>query len=190
MLGEMNVDESVLLLGDPRLRVECETVSDLQHPEFKAQASRLLAALDTFRREQGFGRAIAAPQLGIPQRFIALRVPEWPSVIVNPVIVSRSEEQFSLWDDCLSFPYLLVKVLRSTSISVEYTAPDGERLCVEKMDLETSELLQHEIDHLNGVLAVDHAVDEGSLVSRSVFNDRLEHFRKQVDYVPPAYRRD
>ena len=184
----MNQPESVLLLGDPRLRQRSEPVDDIEAPPFLDRASRLLEVLDTFRQEQGFGRAIAAPQLGYLQRFIAIRLPDWPSVLINPRIVDRSDETFSLWDDCLSFPYLLVKVARATSVSVEYTAPDGERVSTGKLDLETSELLQHEIDHLDGVLAVDHAVDELSLVTRSVFTSQIEHFKKQVDYVPPAYR--
>jgi peptide deformylase len=66
------MSDSVLPLGDPRLRIICAPVQDVEDPAFQAENRRLQAALDAFRAERGFGRGIAAPQIGIPKRFIGL----------------------------------------------------------------------------------------------------------------------
>lgn len=77
---------------------------------------------------------------------------ERPFCIANPEIVWRSEERFTLWDDCMSFPFLLVRLSRHVSISVRYTDEEGVERSWEKLDRPESELLQHEIDHLDGVV--------------------------------------
>ena len=83
----------------------------------------------------------------------------------------------------MSFPSLLVRVRRHRSISVRFTTGEGERVVWEKLEPAVSELLQHEIDHLDGVLAVDHALDRGAIVTRAAFDAHREHFLRQVDYV-------
>lgn len=175
------VDE-VLLLGDPGLRIRCAPIADPRDPEVGAVAGRLLAVLDRFRQTQGFGRGIAAPQIGEPIRIAALRLDGWPTAILNPRIIWRSDDSVTLWDDCMSFPFLLVRLRRAASISVEFDRLDGQRELREHLDTATSELLQHEIDHLDGVLAVDHALDSASLVARDAFARDPDYFLGQVDY--------
>jgi len=87
------------------------------------------------------------------------------------------------WDDCMSFPFLLVKVRRHQSISIRYRDELGSVHEWTQMGRAQSELLQHEIDHLDGILAVDRAVDENSLVSRELFDTQRELFEAQVDYI-------
>ena len=171
----------VLLVGDPRLR---ETAAPVSHaaPDLRGHAARLHATLDAFRTEHGFGRAISATQIGIARRFIALNLGEGPFTMYNPEIVWRSGHMFTLWDDCMSFPFLLVRVARDASISVEFEDEAGRRQRLERLDRATSELLQHEIDHLDGVLALDRAVDRNAIVSRKVFEGMPEHFARQVDF--------
>ncbi|TFH48520.1 MAG: peptide deformylase, partial [Lysobacterales bacterium] len=94
-----------------------------------------------------------------------------------------SPETFTMWDDCMSFPFVLVRVRRHRAISVRFLDDEGQMKEMEKLDQATSELLQHEIDHLNGVLAVDHALDEDALVSREVFEENPDWFAAKVDYV-------
>jgi peptide deformylase len=171
----------VLLLGDPRLRMKSEAVKDFSDPRFREEVALLKQALQEFRAEIGFGRGIAAPQIGIGKRFIALNLGDGPFVIINPVITGRSEETFTMWDDCMSFPDLLVKVKRHTSISVQYLDEAGREQTWEHMDRATSELLQHEIDHLDGILAVDRALDKESIIYRSVFNENKDYFLDQAD---------
>ncbi len=174
--------DAVLLLGDPRLRVVSSPVAGVADPAFEAEARRLHAVLEAFRRRHGFGRGIAAPQIGIPRRFIALDLGAGPLTLVNPVITWRSRETFTLWDDCMCFPDLLVKVRRHLSIRLAFQDETGRFHTWEKIGQAESELLQHEVDHLDGVLATDRALDGPSLVYRLAFDADPDYFRGQVDY--------
>jgi len=173
----------VLLLGDPRLRRPSSSVDDPLDREFRAEVGTLIATLEAFRARQGFGRAIAAPQIGVSKRFIVLNLGEGPFVIVNPEIVWRDTATFTLWDDCMSFPFLLVKLRRHQSISVHYTDVDGRACRWDELEPALAELLQHEIDHLDGVLAIDRAIDREAIVSRAAYESNRSWFDSQVDYV-------
>jgi peptide deformylase len=177
------MSDRILVLGDPRLRVVCEPVEDVADPIFREENARLQAALDAFRAERGFGRGIAAPQIGIPRRFIALNLGAGTRSLINPVITWRSPETFTLWDDCMCFPELLVRVRRHHSISIRYLDEGGRAQAWEEVGQAESELLQHELDHLDGVLATDLALDSRSIIYRSAFDAAPAHFQSQVDYV-------
>jgi peptide deformylase len=177
------VIDRVIPLGDPRLRLVCNTVQDVQDPEFRRENQRLKTALDAFRAAKGFGRGIAAPQIGIPKRFISLNLGKGTLSIINPVITWRSDETFTLWDDCMCFPELLVKVRRTASISVTFLDEHGTPNNWEKLGHAESELLQHELDHLDGVLAMDLALDNRSIIYRTAFDADPAFFQIQVDYV-------
>jgi peptide deformylase len=168
----------VLLLGDPRLRVRSAEVDAFDPGMF----GELAATLEEFRSQHGFGRAISAPQIGIPLRFIAVNLGKGTSFIVNPVITWRSAETLTMWDDCMSFPDLLVRVERTASLSLEYVDEQGRRKEWRELDRAVSELLQHEIDHLDGVLAVDRAIDAQSLVMRREYERNRDYFDAMVDY--------
>jgi peptide deformylase len=165
--GELMAVREILLLGNPTLRVNCVPVSSFRSHEILPLVTDLHDTLYDFKLRNGFGRGIASPQIGVTQRVIFINVDE-PLVLINPVIVKRSRGLMTLWDDCFSFPDLLVKVRRNISIEVRYKDENGkaQRLSV-KGGL--SELLQHEIDHINGVLAVDRAVDSKHIVFRSEY---------------------
>lgn len=173
----------VLLLGCPALRTRCSAVEDVTDAGFQFDRRRLHATLEAFRTEHGFGRAISAPQIGVALRFIAINLGNGPFTMINPEITWRSPETFTMWDDCMSFPFLLVRVRRHCAISVTYLDEAGSPKALENIDQATSELLQHEIDHLNGVLAVDHALDADAMVSRQAFEDNPHWFESKVDYV-------
>ncbi|HEX6096026.1 MAG TPA: peptide deformylase [Thermoanaerobaculia bacterium] len=168
----------VLLLGDPRLRVRSSEVAAYDAGEFDV----LAATLDQFRRRHGFGRAISAPQIGIAKRFIAVNLGKGTFFVVNPAITWRSEETFTMWDDCMSFPDLLVRVERAKSLSLEYVDERGKPQEWQELGQAEAELLQHEIDHLDGVLAVDRALDPESLVMRREYERNREYFDARVDY--------
>ena len=74
----------------------------------------------------------------------------------------------TLWDDCFSFPDLMVKVRRHLSIVVRYQDPAGRHHTL-RAEGSLSELLQHEIDHINGVLAIDRAIDSRHIIYRSEY---------------------
>jgi peptide deformylase len=168
----------VLLLGDPRLRVRSSEVTRYDADAFGA----LAATLDAFRREHGFGRAISAPQIGVAQRFIAVNLGKGTFFVVNPVITTRSEETFTMWDDCMSFPDLLVRVRRNASLSLDYVDEQGKPRTWGDLDQAAAELLQHELDHLDGVLAVDRALDRDSLVMRCAYESNRDYYDSMVEY--------
>jgi peptide deformylase len=172
----------ILLLGDRRLRLVAEEVTDFESPELETACSRLWRALDSFRREYGFGRAVAAPQLGIPLRLIATNVNGGTEFLVNPRVTWSAGERFTMWDDCMSFPDLLVRVERSPSLSLEFTSERGEKRRWTEVGLDVAELLQHELDHLDGILAVDRATGANPIVKREIYLRDREELDATVDY--------
>lgn len=161
--------KEILLLGDPQLWRPSEAVSDVHSTETKTIIADLADTLANFRAGHGFGRAIAAPQIGAHRRVLFVNMHDssfGPAPLINPQIVAASSEMMELWDDCFSFPELMVRVKRHVEIEVSYLNESGEsKLVTAKGDL--SELLQHEIDHLDGILATDRALDERSFALRS-----------------------
>lgn len=165
---------TVLQLGDPGLREVAETVGDPDSVETRALVEDLADTLAHWRAETGYGRGIAAPQIGSKVRVIFLKLPgEAPWPMVNPEIVAKSEEKIVVWDGCLSFLSLFVRVERHKEITVRYQDLAGEWKefrAGEEKDL--SELLQHEIDHLDGVLAVDRMVNTRAMCTKEEFEKR------------------
>ena len=159
----------ILQLGDPLLRAVSSPVS---HPA--AARSIVLDLRDTlheFRRAHGFGRGISAIQIGEPTRLIYIEFEGTSYCLHNPVYEFQSEKRFELWDDCFSFPDLMVRVSRHESVAVRYMDEGGEARTVAASGA-LSELLQHEMDHLDGVLAVDRALDRDSFATREEFKRR------------------
>ena len=154
----------ILLLGNPLLNEISSEVSPEERGNVPAIVNDLHDTMMDFRERHGLGRAIAAPQIGVMKRIIYMNTAE-PAVFINPVLSDMSEEEMEVWDDCMSFPNLLVRVMRHRSCRIEYTDMDWKG---RGMDLEgdLSELLQHEYDHLNGILAVERALDGRSFALR------------------------
>jgi peptide deformylase len=152
--------QSIRQLGDPVLRE--------RSVEVLAAAGTLEDLRDTlheFQRTHGFGRGISAVQIGVLERVIYIEFGGVAYCLVNPEVVGASEERFQLWDDCFSFPDLLCRVERALRVTVRYEDEFGVAREVEAEGA-LSELLQHEMDHLDGVLAVDRAVGPLGLMTR------------------------
>jgi peptide deformylase len=164
----------VLQLGDPLLRENCIPVEDPTRPEIRELVSDLADTLAHWRAETGYGRGIAAPQIGVLQRVIFLKLPgEQPWPLINPEIVKRGAEKITVWDACLSFLSIFMQVERHRNIMVQYQNLQGETATIEAgEDRDLSELLQHEIDHLDGILAIDRVVDVKTIVTREEFEKR------------------
>ena len=167
----------ILRLGNPVLRAQCEKVEDFSDPGLHKIITDLFDTLADFRRTHGFGRGIAAPQIGASKMITVINLDE-PITLINPEIVSRSEHTMMLWDDCFSFPELLVKVIRHVSVTVEYRDGHGTQHRLEA-EGSLSELLQHEIDHLHGILAVDRAIDSKHIILRSEW-EKLDRASRRV----------
>ena len=154
-----NLDD-LLMLGDPRLYEKCEPVAREELSEVPGWVADLDNVMKEIREKYNFGRAIAAPQLGIMKRLIYMNIDK-PVIFINPEFSFLSDEKFELWDDCMSFPNLLVKVKRHKKARIKYL---DEQWQSQEMELEgdLSELLQHEYDHLDGILCTMRAIDEKS----------------------------
>jgi len=146
----------ILLAGDPRLERRCDPVRAIDDAVRRA-IDGMIATLARFRAEHGFGRAIAAPQVGLTERIIVVDLGAGPFAVVNPEITWRSEETFCVWDDCFSVPDRLARVRRHRSISIAFRDHHFRARRWERLPPDVAELLQHEIDHLDGVLMLDRA---------------------------------
>lgn len=164
----------VLQLGDPLLREKCAVVNDPAAPDIRDLIRDLADTLAYWRSGTGYGRGIAAPQLGELKRVIFLKLPgfePWP--LINPEIISRSAEKLVVWDACLSFLSIFMQVERHRNITIRYQNLTGESLEFAAGDEHNlSELLQHEIDHLDGILAIDRVTDVKTICTREEFEKR------------------
>lgn len=166
--------KTVLQLGNPKLREVAAAVKDPASAEVRALVEDLADTLAYWRNETGYGRGIAAPQIAVGLRVIFLRLPgEGPWPLVNPEIRERSAEKIVVWDACLSFLSIFMQVERHREVTVRYQDLQGQWQEVragEERNL--SELLQHEIDHLDGILAVDRITDIRTMCTREEFEAR------------------
>ena len=157
--------DDLLLLGDPRLYEKCNPVTRNDLPSLKEWIADMHNVMEEIRKRYNFGRAIAAPQLGIMKRLIYMNI-DRPVVMINPRLSNLSEEMFELWDDCMSFPNLLVKVKRHKKLTITFLDEYWEEH-IWNLEDDLSELIQHEYDHLEGVLCTMRAIDQKSFKWRS-----------------------
>ncbi len=151
----------ILLLGNEKLYQVSSEVRKEELEEVKKVTEDLHDTLIDFRKKYKCGRAIAAPQIDVFKRIIYMYIDK-PVVFINPKLQFVDEEKFELWDDCMSFPKLKVKVSRYKKCKISYKDllwNDCEMLLSDDL----SELLQHEYDHLDGILAVQRAINDKSL---------------------------
>jgi len=115
--------------------------------------SLVIDMFDTLAHVEGVG--LAAPQIGVLLRLCVLHIPEWePFVLVNPEIVKRSGER-GVEESCLSIPGYQGKIKRAVEVTVEGLDLEGEPLRLKAREL-LAQVLEHEIDHLDGVLYTDY----------------------------------
>jgi len=139
--------------GDPALRMkarEIETVDD----DVRRLARRMT---DLMHEAQGVG--LAATQVGVLRRLFVFSDEGEDRVLVNPVITKRSDETEVDDEGCLSLREVLVPVERATAVTIEGLDADGEPLKLE-LELPSARVVQHELDHLDGVLILDRTDDE------------------------------
>lgn len=153
--------KDIVLLGDPRLYEQCEAVQQEEVAGLQETVKGMANVILEFRAKYGAGRAIAAPQLGVMKRLVVMNVDQ-PIAFYNPELFDHSHEMIELWDDCMSFPNLLVRLKRHRFCKMRFRDQQWKEHTWDLKD-DLSELLQHEIDHLDGILAIKHAIDEQSL---------------------------
>jgi peptide deformylase len=141
----------VRLLGDPVLREKAAPVDAVT----EAVRSLIADMFETMYAEDGVG--LAAPQIGVSERILVIDTREEgtsPIALVNPVILEASEETEKGEEGCLSLPGLNDVVERSARVIVNGLDPDGRPQQIEAEGL-LSRALQHEIDHIDGILFID-----------------------------------
>lgn len=159
--------------GDPCLRKKSKAVKDVGPSE------RFLinAMFETMHAHKGIG--LAAPQIGLNEQIIVADIGDGPFAIINPQITKKSGSNV-MEEGCLSIPEVLIKVKRAQSIEVIYTDENNR-----KMELKCNGLLakviQHETDHLNGKLIVDHA----SIAEKLKFKRKLDELLKSNKGLAP-----
>lgn len=158
------MEREILLLGDPGLYETSEEAAFAELEDLRPVFTDLFDCIKAIRRDYGFGRAIAAPQIGVRKRLICM-LTDRPYVILNPQLEFPDDEQMEVLDDCMSFPNLLVRVRRYRRCILRYR---DEHWVPRELRLEDSlsELIQHEYDHLDGILATMRAIDSRSFVMR------------------------
>jgi peptide deformylase len=144
----------IIVLPDKRLREKSEPVKAVD-AEVRALVDDMF---ETMYKAPGVG--LAAIQIGIPRRIVTVDTakkdePKNPQVFINPEIVWSSEEKNTYEEGCLSIPEYYEEVERPTEVKVRYMGLDGKTQEVAATGL-LATVLQHEIDHTNGVLFIDH----------------------------------
>jgi peptide deformylase len=144
----------ILVLPDPRLRAVADPIEEIDETVRKLAADML----DTMYDAPGIG--LAATQIGEMKRIVVMDLskedePKAPIVMINPEILSYSDETATSEEGCLSIPELYYDVERPAAVTVRYTDLDGkvqEREASERLAI----CVQHELDHLDGVLYIDY----------------------------------
>lgn len=157
--------KEIYQLGNKKLYEISDEVKYEELGQVRQIVEDLHDTMMNFRKTYGVGRAIAAPQIGVMKRILYMNIDQ-PVAFINPELVDKSEEMMELWDDCMCFPNLLVWVKRHRSLTIRYRDLNFD---IQEMKLkdDLAELLQHEYDHLDGILATMRAVDSKSFTFRS-----------------------
>ena len=154
MLDTVGETLPILLVPDPILRAKCRPVGPQDTETVRMLLPRMFA---TMYEAPGIG--LAAPQIGQKLRFLVVDVQpnetRAPMALINPEIVARSAELVPREEGCLSLPGQFAEIVRPARVKVRYQDETGARREVEADGL-LAACLQHEIDHLEGVLFVDH----------------------------------
>jgi peptide deformylase len=157
-------ERDILLLGDERLCRVSEGVREGEVDAIREVVQDLHDTMLAFQKRHGWGRAIAAPQIGVEKRVVCMNV-DRPLSLINPVLHGHSAEKMTFWEDCMSFPELLVQLENPRSCRLTYRDLEWREHHV-YLEGDMAELLQHEVDHLDGILAVQRALDDRSIALR------------------------
>ena len=163
--------KEILLIGNPTLRDKSEDITSFDE-DLQDLINNLRDTIIDFQQRKKIGRGIAAPQIGVLKKVLYLNLPQRSFALINPEILWKSDEVIDVWDSCFSFDVaFFVKTKRYKSIRLKYQTESGEIL-EENFTDDLSELLQHEIDHLHGVLATDHLKNNKDIILRAEWERR------------------
>ena len=174
----------ILIIPDPQLRLTCEPVTAID------DAVRALVddMFETMYEAPGIG--LAAIQIGVPRRIVTMDLakkddPKEPRVFINPEVTWSSDDLSVYEEGCLSIPDYYAEVERPNAVKVKYLDLDGKQHEIEADGL-LATCLQHEIDHLNGVLFIDHI----SKLKRDMVMKKFKKAQKRGETTRAAYKED
>jgi len=151
-------------MGDPILRKVAEDVDDIDGKLVQLSEDMLA----TMYAEPGIG--LAAPQVGVQKRLFVYDLGEGPETLVNPEIV-ESRGEWTYEEGCLSVPGLFWEIIRPKEIHIKGFDLDGNEVSIEADEL-MARLFQHELDHLEGVLLVDHLHEDDRKEALKILRER------------------
>ncbi len=179
----------IVQLGDPILRETSKvlTAEQIAGDEIQQLLQRMKETLNGIQSiSSENGNALSAPQSGTAVRMILLRIDGVFVPMINPVIKEFSEETFEFDEECFSFYNLRAKVTRHQTIVVEYLDEFAKKY-VKTMTGENAGLVQHEVDHLNGIFFLDRVEGQENLASIDhVYQStpkKLTKVKEMIDYM-------
>jgi len=158
---------TILTLGNDVLRKKCTSVVEFD----KKLEDLVVAMIDTMHYGDGIG--LAGPQVGVEKRLFVCHLPDnEPRVFVNPEIIGTSQEIIPYEEGCLSIPGVYSEVMRPRAVTVQAWTLKGKPF---KIDAEgiLARVIQHEIDHLKGVLFIDHLTEKKRMRIVSQYEKRM-----------------
>lgn len=163
----------VRIFGDPVLRAMAKPVQ-----KFDSKLKQLVdEMIETLRFEDGAG--LAAPQIGESVQVVVIDATggeQEPVVLVNPVVFDLSEETEAADEGCLSIPGITLNVTRSVKASVRAQDINGKEFVIENAEGLLARAIQHETDHLNGIMIIDHV----SALQKTMLGNKLKKLKKNT----------
>lgn len=173
--------KKIIQLGDPRLEIKSENVKDILHKDTQKLIDDMLEVLN-FDAEKSAG--ISAPQIGVNLNVAICRridekkdrdsKPIW-EIMINPKIIKKSKAETTFWEGCLSIQEgkLFGKVKRPAIVEVEYFDRKAKKKKIKAIDY-FAHVVQHELDHLNGVLFLKYVPDPSRLYTAEELDEMYE----------------
>jgi peptide deformylase len=144
----------ILTLGNEVLRKKCASIAVFD----KKLEDLTVAMIDAMHESDGIG--LAGPQVGVEKRLFVCHVPDdEPRVFINPDIIGTSQELSPYEEGCLSIPGVYSEIIRPNSITVQAWNLEGKPFRMEVSGI-LARVIQHEMDHLKGVLFIDHLTEK------------------------------
>ncbi len=159
----------ILTYPDPVLREKAESVTEINE-----EINELIDEMaDLMYQDDGVG--LAANQAGVAKQIIVIDAGEGFKSLINPVVIDISDKEESLEEGCLSLPGIRITISRPVNIKVSALNQNSSEIEIEAEGL-IARILQHEIDHINGIMIIDHA----SSIQRGLLRSRLKKMEKNV----------
>ena len=164
-------------LGEEVLREKCEEVKPEEiNDEFRSVLDQMFITM-----EEANGVGLAAPQVGIAKRFfVVIADDDERRVFINPTITKTSDDLVDYEEGCLSIPGFYENIKRPSTVSVTALDRNGKRFSIEDAKGLLARVIQHENDHLDGILYIDRGDDEFKRKTEEQFRKRAERAAKKA----------